>query len=480
MAVPQGIASVYIWITSLCDDSLLLVSCKHLVQFSIPWSPGPEAAQPRPSNSSSLRTMPRRTYIPTLAVVIITITILFLFSSFTQSRQSWRHLPQQVHPGQHVGEEDAKMTHGNGVASKGTATDPDYVNWNPRPLFKQGTSMPPGHNYTSMLVIAKTREENVDWILHELPDQPVAAYVADDPNAPMHAPKNKGHEVMVYLSWIIDNYDNLPDVTMFMHAHQIAWHNDALLDSDARLLITRLSRPRVWREGFVNMRCTWHPGCPDWIHPGKTEMDPFKEEEHLIAKSWSELFPLDEVPTVLATPCCAQFALSRDRIQARPYAQYLWYRDWLFNSRLPDHLSGRMWEYVWQFVFTGSNVYCPKEHLCFCDQYGTCFGSEEIYADFIALATELSDREGDVNHWREQKSRYEEYQSLSEEERANYSPSEGVPEEPDEEKLAKLQKVIDRLKPLLEKMKADAEERGKDPENRALEAGREWHEGDGF
>ncbi|KAH9868477.1 hypothetical protein J1614_007549 [Plenodomus biglobosus] len=420
--------------------------------------------------------MPRRKYIPTLAAAIATITVLFLFSN-AQSRGSWQRLPQQVGLGEHVGE-DAKTTR-SGDASTNTAADPDYANWNPRPVFKQGTPMPPGHNYTSMLVIAKTRDEYIDWVSY-MHDQPVAAYVADDPNAPLHAPKNKGHEVMVYLSWIIDNYDNLPDVTIFMHAHQMAWHNDALLDGNAYLLITRLSRQRVWREGFVNMRCTWHPGCPDWIHPGKTEKDPSKEEEHLIAKSWSELFPLDPVPTVLATPCCAQFAISRDRIQARPYAQYLWYRDWLFNSRLPDHLSGRMWEYVWQFVFTGLNVYCPKEHICFCDQYGTCFGGEEAYADFIALKTELSDCEGESRKWREQQLKYREYQGLTEEEKGRLNPDDPVPEQPDPDKFADLQKVIERLTPLVARLRADAEERGKDPKNRALEAGREWHEGDGF
>ncbi|KAF2856773.1 hypothetical protein T440DRAFT_503428 [Plenodomus tracheiphilus IPT5] len=424
--------------------------------------------------------MSRRRLIPTLAVTIAVLTVLFLLSS-TESRESWRRIPQQVGLGEHVGE-GAQATHGSGGALAGTAKDPDYANWNPRPVFKPGTPMPPGHNYTSMLVIAKTREENIDWIKEKMPDQPVAAYVADDPNAPMHAPKNKGHEVMVYLSWIIDNYDNLPDITLFMHAHQLAWHNDDLLDGNAHLLITRLSRQRVWREGFVNMRCSWHPGCPDWIHPGNTDPNPFKEEEHLIGKSWSELFPLDEVPTVLATPCCAQFALSRDRIQARPYAQYLWYRDWLFNSRLPDHLSGRMWEYVWQFVFTGLNVYCPKEYLCYCDQYGICFGGEEAYADFIVLKNELGDREGDLRNWRDQRDTYERYQIMTEEERKNEPLLLEflVQEEPDPNKEIDLVQEIDRLRPIVKKLKADAEERGKDPKNRALEAGREWHEGDDF
>ena len=334
--------------------------------------------------------------------------------------------------------------------------------------------MAPGHNYTSILVIAKTKGENVDWIREKMPEQETAIYVADDPTAPLHPPKNKGHEVMVYLSWIIDNYDNLPDVTIFMHAHQLTWHNDDLLGNDAHLLVTRLSRQRVWREGFVNMRCSWNPGCPDWMHPGETERDDQKPEEILLAKSWSELFPLDEVPTVLAQPCCAQFALSRERIQAKPYAQYVWYRDWLFNTRLPDYLSGRIWEYVWQFVFTGQNVYCPKEHICFCDQYGTCFGGEEAYENYRALQSALDDRLADFRDWQSKSFAIEDARRKGDEEKLK---SLATPEPGKDEEYSK---EIDRLRPMVDSLKHDAEIRGRDPRNRALEAGREWNEGDDF
>lgn len=402
------------------------------------------------------------------------IFIIVFFYSSIDGREAWRGLPQRVGLGEHIGDSNVAPQQSGTAGSANTHQDPTYANWNPKPIFKPGSPMPPGHNYTSTLVIAKTKEENVDWIDEKMPDQVKAVYIADDPTAPLHPPKNKGHEVMIYLSWIIDNYDNLPDVAIFMHAHQLTWHNDDLLGNDAHLLITRLSRHRVWREGFVNMRCSWHPGCPDWMHPGETEKNDFKQEEVLLAKSWSELFPLDEVPTVLAQPCCAQFALSRERIQAKPYAQYVWYRDWLFNTRLPDYLSGRIWEYVWQFVFTGQNVYCPKEHICFCDQFGTCFGGEEGWNDFIVLRNELGDRERDLREWEEKKKAREEAVEKGETEKLE------TLEIPEEGKDEEFRKEIDRLRPIVDGLKDDAEKRGQDPKNRAFEAGREWHEGDDF
>jgi hypothetical protein len=411
--------------------------------------------------------MIRRNATPLVAVILILLIVSFFYSSNT-GRKTLKTLPQRVGLGEHVG-----SNYDDGHPSS-IAQDPHYEEWNPKPNFKSGSTMPPGHNYTSVLVIAKTKDENIDWINEKLPDQETAIYVADDPKAPLHPPKNKGHEVMVYLTWIIDNYDNLPDVAMFMHSHQLTWHNDDLLGNDAALLVQRLSRQRVWREGFVNMRCAWYPGCPDWMHPGETEKNDYKQEEVLLAKSWSELFPLDEIPSVLAQPCCAQFALSRERIQAKPHSQYLWYRDWLFNTRLRDQMSGRIFEYVWQFVFTGQNIYCPKEHVCFCDQYGTCFGGEEAYSDYIALKDELGDWERDLRDWEEKGKAREEAEMNGDHLKLAQL------EIPEPGKDEEFWREIDRLQPIVDGLQMEAEERGKDPRNRALEAGREWHEGDDF
>jgi hypothetical protein len=414
--------------------------------------------------------MIRRNSAPLVALVLVLFVILFFYSS-SAGRASWEGLPQRVGLGEHVGGSHASDSSSTGGHLSPSAQDPHYQEWNPRLSFKPGSSMPPGHNYTSVLVIAKTKEENIDWMDERLPDQVKAVYVADDPKAPLHPPKNKGHEVMVYLTWIIDNYDNLPDVAMFMHAHQLTWHNDDILGNDAAQLVQRLSRQRVWREGYVNLKCSHYPGCPDWMHPGETEKNDNKPEEVLIAKSWSELFPLDEVPSVLAQPCCSQFALSRERIQAKPYSQYIWLRDWLFNTRLPDSLSGRIFEYVWQFIFTGKSVYCPKEHVCFCDQYGMCFGGEEAFSDFSVLSNELRDREQDLREWLEQSKEREE---------AEMSGDSDLLEKPELGQDDEFRKEIDRLRPIVDELKKKAEERGNDPRNRALEAGREWHEGDDY
>lgn len=83
-------------------------------------------------------------------------------------------------------------------------------------------------NYTRTLVIAKTKDDDTDWVQKELRVIELAAYVANDLSMPLHTRKNKGHEVMVYLTYIIEHWHKLPDIVVFLHSHRYSWHNNEL------------------------------------------------------------------------------------------------------------------------------------------------------------------------------------------------------------------------------------------------------------
>jgi len=351
---------------------------------------------------------------------------------------------------------------------------------NSRPVggnpFQPGTAKPVGMLYTKTLVIPRTSSEHIGWIKENFEGNEFTKsviYTVDDVEAEFHPPKNKGHEVMVYLSYIIEHYNNLTDVNIFMHSHRFAWHNNELLDNDAVQMVSRLSAERVQREGFMNMRCSWNPGCPSWMHPGTVEEDVNKQEETMLAKSWSELFPLDPIPNVLAQPCCAQFAISRDRIRSLPLARYVFYRDWLLRTSLSDYISGRVWEYVWQFVFTGKTVVCPAEHICYCDGFGVCFGGATEYEAYIEKAQERYKLEDELNAYRELFMKWKTSpDTLTELEKAQGPPEVG--------KDLELQGRIDGLLAWSDQRKQEAKEHGDVAMNRAKEAGRDWTDGDGF
>ena len=303
------------------------------------------------------------------------------------------------------------------------------------PIFSSGKPKAPGLNYTRTLVIGRLPNEDVSWISRDLPDIKTAIYIVGQDTI------NKGHEAMVYLTYIIDHYDDLADTSIFFHPHLTTWHNNDLLDSNAANTIRHLSDAHVARVGYFNSRCHEEPGCPDWLHLDrpKAELDPGRkmEEEYFTPPVWKELHGSAPVPSAISQPCCAQFMVSRERIRAHPRTEYIRYREWVTNTNLTDEMAGRIMEYTWQYIWTGEAEVCPQMNRCYCDGYGVCFGGKAPFDEWFAMRDLLrASPDGTA-----------ESRTLSEK---------------------------------LEKLKREAFERGMDPKNRAQECGRAWKVGDGY
>lgn len=404
----------------------------------------------------------QRRSIPLLAAAFLAILLLSFYNSIAS--EPWKTFPQRLGLGE-LQESDASLSEASGSLSP--------KNHILTPVFEPGVPKPPGHNYSRVLVIPKIKKEDTKWIEEELPDLETAVYVADDPRAPLHPPKNKGHEVMVYLSYIIEHYNELPDIVIFMHSHRNSWHNDDLLEYDAVKMINSLSSPRVIREGYMNMRCDWGPGCPDWIFPGATEKNWNKQEEPLVAKAWGEIFPFDPIPQVLGQACCAQFAVAGGRIRSIPLGRFVHYRDWLLRTPLSDYVSGRIWEYIWQYAFTGKSVVCPAEHVCYCDGFGVCLGGKAEYDGYFEKKKKKEDLDKQLEKWEAKQKKLEVAKESGLDEADDL-------EVPEVGKDVEMKEEIDRLTKELKATREAAYERGKDPKIRAMEAGRDWKEGDGF
>ena len=341
----------------------------------------------------------------------------------------------------------------------------------PKAQLYAGRPNPPGATYTRAMIIPRMKNENISWIANELPDLDTVIYVANDPSAPLHPPKNKGHEVMIYLTYIIDHYDNLPDIAIFMHAHRWTHHNNHLLGHDAVQMIRRLNSDYVTRKGYVNMRCEWYPGCPEWLHPDNAKESLAKQEEEVLSRSWKELFPTSPIPKALGQACCAQFALSRERILSISLSRYIFYRDWVMRTPLSNYISGRIWEYTWQFLFTGQSTVCPAEHICYCDGFGVCFGGDSEYKDFERLR---HTKEGYERELKESRARQA---SLRDGEDGHGRNNVSSVKDDDLTGFMHLQKQIEALEEEISSRRRAALERGNNTENRARECRRHW-EGD--
>ncbi|PGH30181.1 hypothetical protein GX50_07046 [[Emmonsia] crescens] len=291
------------------------------------------------------------------------------------------------------------------------------------------------HNLTRTLVIASLLEENTTWAstLSAIdPTLTTAIYIVDNPNpnpnpnkttitSPyLTVPANKGHEAMVYLTYIIDTYPTLPDIAIFMHSHATTWHNNDFLSSSSALTVQRLRSAKVLRDGYMNLRCHHSPGCPDHIHPvtptnpgsttGQGDSDETESQDDalnipesaVMGHAWTQLFPTTPIPRVLSQPCCAQFAVTRARIRSVPRERYVAFREWLLKTALDDRLSGRVWEYLWQYVFGGVEEYCPDEYSCYCEGYGVCFGGDrEEYFRFFNLRGKSREIQAEIEKLKE-------------------------------------------------------------------------------
>ncbi|KAH8813183.1 hypothetical protein F5884DRAFT_327519 [Xylogone sp. PMI_703] len=240
---------------------------------------------------------------------------------------------------------------------------------------------PSSDGYTKAFVVASVRKDDTSWIKEHVPGWKVFRYIVDNASTQLTVPKNKGREAMVYLTYMIDFYDKLPDITVFMHSERYQWHNDDPL-YDGVPMLKSLQIPYLISEGYASLRCVWTLGCPAELHPKANDQikdtepieDPksAKTTEKVYSEAFAELFPGEELPSVVGVPCCAQFAVSRDRIRARPVQDYERYRQWLLNTTREDQVSGRVLEYSWHMIFGKPNVHCPNAQDCYCKTYGLC------------------------------------------------------------------------------------------------------------
>lgn len=173
----------------------------------------------------------------------------------------------------------------------------------------------------------------------------INCYVYDKLNSqnPFNIPVNKGNEASVYLKYIIDFYDDLPDFTFFIHDEEFSWHHSGSI-------IDKLKESIESKKQFynVNDKCIWN-------------------KKHLINKNyykellkWYERFidkyiPLSKVPNnddfIYSYRGSAQFLVHKNLITNFPITFYKDIYEWIIVTELPNYLSGRFLEWTWHIFW---------------------------------------------------------------------------------------------------------------------------------
>lgn len=264
---------------------------------------------------------------------------------------------------------------------------------------------------TATLVIACQKGDEIDW-LEEVGDlYDIKRYVVDDPTAEYTVTSKNGMESMVYLTYIIDHYDQLADTTTFHHFHDHSYMHTPIPGMTARTYLRQIQHHNVLHSiGYRNVQCKDDWGCrPDFGQ--KPELGTFWENRFLV-EAWLELWPDDPVPKHLATPCCTQFVASRPAIRSRTKEEYVRYREWLYN--LPNQQSilnidrkwfepdydagiakraGFFFEYVWQWILLREPVVCPSPLDCSCSMFGACFDTMDQYDAYRGMSDTLKEKQ---------------------------------------------------------------------------------------
>ncbi|KAJ5689868.1 hypothetical protein N7462_004260, partial [Penicillium macrosclerotiorum] len=228
--------------------------------------------------------------------------------------------------------------------------------------------------------LATVHTDDLKWLLdycRNTGSTPFVYSTEESPEPGLLVPTTpRGREAAAYLSYIVDFYDELPPYTLFVHANPEQWHNDLFGPFTANTL-KNIRFESVDAQGFVNIRCDLTPGCPTSVFPLSPSDTDIKNNDirAYFAEEYQKIFNVsfEEVPSAIGNVCCGQFAVSRERIRARPKADYQRILDWAATTDKTDNFGvGWVLEKLWHIIFGMEDIYCPRVEQCRCDVYGWC------------------------------------------------------------------------------------------------------------
>jgi len=117
--------------------------------------------------------------------------------------------------------------------------------------------------YSAGIVIGRTAEETekLRWLDNLVDVKPYVYIVDDNTTSELHLDANHGREAAVYFKYIVEFYDNLPDISFFWHGDDVVWHNNMLLGWNSSISINRMDRDNIIASGYAPSRCDAWPVC---------------------------------------------------------------------------------------------------------------------------------------------------------------------------------------------------------------------------
>jgi len=152
---------------------------------------------------------------------------------------------------------------------------------------------------------------------------------------------NKGQEAPMYIKYIIDNYNNLSDKTLFLHGHKKAHHQEHTSDYIIQNINWNISdffsvnRRHGYQELSSNVELS-EGAFNHWLR------DNWKVFENELKFPEDGLFFYSN----------AQFVVDKKLILQYDIDFWIRLYDWITTTELSNIISSRIFEYVWHYIFT--------------------------------------------------------------------------------------------------------------------------------
>lgn len=241
-----------------------------------------------------------------------------------------------------------------------------------------------GRTFKPYVVVVAGTRHRAEWLKEVGNDVESVIYQQDHPRKPNYYIRH-GNEVGAYLTFLVDFYDCLPNVTAFVHGHEDeGWHSFNMRET-IRALQWRLipgytdlnRKPGIWSLDLRD-RPKYPSHNPiatgddvyDGSHPPQaivggnayeaSEVFQWLQQETNV-HAYDHFFGragLGAMPKTISFPCCSQFAVTRDAVHLR--SRFFWQQNLHYlehndiqasNIKPKMHMVGDIWTVYWPMLF---------------------------------------------------------------------------------------------------------------------------------
>lgn len=201
-------------------------------------------------------------------------------------------------------------------------------------------------------VISKYNME-VDWVYKInninnifIYDKNAVGIILDTNNMPVDPtaiPADKGHESSVYLKYIINNYDYLPDFTFFTHGEEYSsYHSGSILDKynevvneiNAGKLYYNINDTSMLESIVTN---NWYNDILVWYNQ--------------YIETYIPLNSLPHTDWTVGYRGSSQFLVHKSLIKKLPKEFYENLYNWIITTDMPIEKSGKFMEWTWHIFW---------------------------------------------------------------------------------------------------------------------------------